>query len=194
MLEKLRDQTLVLASKSPRRKELLSSLGLKVEVRPVEVEEEYPSHISAPEAALFLAALKAEACPAPDGKEIWITSDTVVHLNNEILGKPGDKKHALQMLRKLSGNKHEVITAVCLRSALYRRTFHVKTRVTFKRLNTAEINYYIDHFKPYDKAGAYGIQEWMGMVGIEKIKGCYYNVMGLPLHALYTNLQSFPLL
>ncbi|MES2628449.1 MAG: Maf family protein [Bacteroidota bacterium] len=192
-MEKLSKSTVVLASKSPRRRELLQSIGVNVDVRPIEVEENYPQHLSAPETALFLAALKASACPAPAPGEIWLTSDTVVSVSGQILGKPADKKEALKMLRLLSGKKHEVITAVCLRSDRMQRSFYETTRVTFKRLTTAELHYYIDTYKPYDKAGAYGIQEWIGMIGIEKIKGCYYNVMGLPLNKVYTTLSEFHL-
>lgn len=192
-MEKLKKTTIILASKSPRRKELLKSIGVKVKVNPIEVEEEFPAHMSAPEVALFLAALKAEACPQPAPGEIWLTSDTVVAVNNQILGKPADKKEALKMLRMLSGGKHQVITAVCLRSDKLKRTFYESTKVTFKKLTTAELHYYIDNYQPFDKAGAYGIQEWIGMIGIEKIKGCFYNVMGLPLNKVYTELQEFTL-
>lgn len=190
-MEKFRNTTIVLASKSPRRKELLQSLGVNVSVRPVDVEEDYPTHLSAPETALFLAALKAQACPTPGPNEIWLTSDTVVSVDGVILGKPADKREAIKMLRLLSGKKHVVITAVCLQSDKLRRTFYETTKVTFKRLTTAELHYYIDTFKPYDKAGAYGIQEWIGMIAIEKIKGCFYNVMGLPLNKVYTHLSDF---
>jgi len=192
-MEKLKDRTLVLASKSPRRAELLKVLGIPVEIRPVEVEEDFPTHFSAAETALYLAALKAEACPLPVGKEIWITSDTVVSVKGKILGKPADKREALQMLRSLSGCKHEVITAVCLRSDLLKKTFYETTKVTMKRFTTAELHYYIDNFNPFDKAGGYGIQDWLGMIGIEKIKGCYYNVMGLPVAKLYAHLGEFAL-
>lgn len=192
-MEKFRKTKLVLASKSPRRKELLESLGLNVILRPVDVAEDSPAHLSAAETALYLAALKSEACPVPQGEEIWLTSDTVVSVGGHILGKPADKKEALRMLRMLSGKKHEVITAVCLRSESHRRTFYETTRVTFKRLTTAEMHHYIDNYKPFDKAGAYGIQEWIGMIAIEKIKGCYYNVVGLPLNKVYTHLIDFHL-
>ncbi len=190
-MEKFKKTTIVLASKSPRRRELLESLGIKVVVNPIDVEEHFPGHLTAPEAALFIAALKAEACPEPKPDEIWLTSDTVVSVDGKILGKPVDKKDALKMLRMLSGKKHEVITAVCLKSDRLKKTFHSTTKVTFKRLTTNELHYYIDNYKPYDKAGAYGIQEWIGMIGIEKIKGCYYNVMGLPLNEVYTHLADF---
>ncbi len=190
-MEKFKKTTVVLASKSPRRKELLQSIGVKVSVRAIDVEEEYPDHLSAPEVALFLAALKAEGCPKPAPGEIWLTSDTVVSVDGIILGKPANKKEALKMLRMLSGKKHEVITAVCLQSDRLKKTFHETTKVTFKRLTTAEMHYYIDQYKPYDKAGAYGIQEWIGMIAIEKIKGCFYNVMGLPLNKVYTHLAEF---
>lgn len=190
-MEKFNKTTVVLASKSPRRRELLQSIGVNVSVRPIDVEENYPAHLTAPETALFLAALKAQACPPPAPNEVWLTSDTVVSVEGHILGKPADKREALKMLRQLSGKKHEVITAVCLQSDKLKKTFYETTKVTFKRFTTAELHYYIDNYKPYDKAGAYGIQEWIGMIGIVKIKGCYYNVMGLPLHQVYTHLADF---
>ncbi len=190
-MEKLKDRTLVLASKSPRRKELLQALGFPVIVRHLDVAEDLIPHLSATETALYLAAVKANACPVPQGKEIWLTSDTVVGINGKILGKPADKREALQMLRLLSGKKHEVITAVCLQSTQLKKTFYETTKVTMKRFTTAELHYYVDNFNPYDKAGAYGIQDWIGMIGIEKIKGCYYNVMGLPLAKLYAQLGDF---
>ncbi len=190
-MEKLKDKILVLASKSPRRKELLSAIGYPVAIRPIEVEEDFPVHLSAAETALYLSALKAEACPQPAKNEIWITSDTVVSIHGRILGKPADKREALQMLRMLSGTKHQVITAVCLRSANQKRTFYETTKVTMKKFTTAELHHYIDNFHPFDKAGSYGIQDWLGMIGIEKIKGCYYNVMGLPVAKLYAHLGEF---
>ncbi|HEX4886750.1 MAG TPA: Maf family nucleotide pyrophosphatase [Luteibaculaceae bacterium] len=188
--ELLAPYQIILASKSPRRKELLESIDLKVKVREVSVIEEFPKHLSPAEVALYLAALKATACPPPQKNEIWITSDTVVAFGNKILGKPRDRNEALLMLRSLSENKHEVITAVCIQSALGKRTFYERTRVTFRKLTAEELDYYIDTYKPFDKAGAYGIQDWIGRIAITRIKGCYYNVMGLPLARFYDELSA----
>ncbi len=190
-LDMLKDKVLVLASKSPRRKELLASLDFKVVIKPIDVVEDSPSFLSAAETALYLAALKAQACPPPKPNEIWITSDTVVSINNQVLGKPKDKREALIMLRQLSDARHEVITAVCLQSDSLKKTFYETTKVTFRKLSSDEMHYYIDRYQPFDKAGSYGIQEWIGKIAIQKIKGCYYNVMGLPLSRLYLELEQF---
>ncbi len=190
MFDHLKDKKIILASKSPRRKQLMEDIGIKVKTKSIEVEEVSPAHLSGVETAIYIAALKANNCPAPKENEIWICADTVVHVDNETLGKPENKSEAMAMLRKLSGKKHEVTTAVCLQTVLVKKSFYQTTKVHFKKLTTEEINYYVSNYKPFDKAGAYGIQEWIGMIGIQKIKGCYYNVMGLPLNLLYTHLMD----
>lgn len=182
----------VLASQSPRRQNLLKELGIDFEIRTKEVEEVYPSTLKKEEVALFLSELKARAFEknlAPG--ELIITSDTIVCLGDEIIGKPKDREDAINMLTKLSGNKHEVITAVTLLSEDKKHSFYEVTEVYFKPLSNDEIIYYIDRYQPFDKAGSYGIQEWIGYIGIEKINGSYFNVMGLPVKRLYEELEKF---
>lgn len=186
----LQQAKIVLGSASPRRKDLLEGLGLSVDIRPADVEEVFPKHLSPIEAVLFLAALKAEHIQAKDEQEIIITSDTIVCQDNKVFGKPTNREEAIQMLRQLSGRKHEVVTSVCLKKGKLRSTFFETTKVKFNVLAEEDILHYVDVYKPFDKAGAYGIQEWIGQIGIHKIKGCYYNVMGLPLSALYTHLKA----
>lgn len=181
----------VLASKSPRRQSLIQEMGFPFEVRIKEVEEIYPPHLKSEEVPVFLAELKSK--PLVDSlivNEILITSDTVVVNDNKILGKPKDKAEAFEMLQSLSGKSHKVITGVCLRSIDKTISFAETTTVYFSDLTDSEINYYIDNYKPFDKAGAYGIQEWIGAIAISKIEGCYYNVMGLPVHKVYRALQD----
>ena len=185
------NRKLILASNSPRRKELLGKLGLNFEVKVKEVPEEYPEHLERSAIAEYLANHKAEAYLADLQDEILITADTIVCLDNLVLNKPADEKQACQMLRQLSGKVHEVITGVCLLSLEKKDLFHDITQVHFKELSEAEILYYVKTYKPYDKAGAYGAQEWMGMVAIDRIEGSYFNVMGLPVHKLYTHLEAF---
>lgn len=182
----------VLASKSPRRQELLKSLGINFDVRIKEVEEVYSDALKAEEVPVYLAKLKAEPfMESLAENELLITADTVVCIENEILGKPNDKAEAQLMLRKLSNREHKVITGVCLSSANKLHAFYGLTKVCFKALTPDEINYYIDAFEPYDKAGAYGIQEWIGSIGIRHIEGSFYNVMGLPIQKLYEEIQKF---
>lgn len=182
---------LLLASKSPRRRELLSSLGYPIQYIDISVDEKLDSPVSADKVAETLALLKSEGYDEnnlQDG-EILVTADTVVVHNDLVLGKPKDAQEAKEMLLNLSGDKHQVYTGVCLKSKNGRRLFTEKTDVWFKDLSEEEISYYIENHKPFDKAGAYGIQEWIGMIGISKIEGCYYNVMGLPMARLYQELQ-----
>lgn len=183
---------LILASNSPRRKELLAGLGFPFEVRVVDgIDESYPSSMPASEVALYIAGLKADAyraTMAPD--EIIITADTVVIVDDEILGKPVNEADAHRMLKLLSGRTHQVTTGVCLVAEGWERRFSVTTDVTFKTLSDEEIKYYITTYKPFDKAGAYGIQEWIGYIGVTALKGSYYNVMGLPVQRIYEALQS----
>lgn len=183
---------IVLASKSPRRQQLLKDLGLNFSVVLIEVDEVYPSNLKKQEVALYLSKLKADAF-LPDLKEnqLVITSDTIVCLNDKIIGKPKDRDDAFNMLSDLSGKMHEVVTAVTLTSAEKQVSFYVTTQVYFKTLSNFEIDYYINHYKPFDKAGSYGIQEWIGYIGIEKIIGSYFNVMGLPVKELYDELERF---
>ena len=187
----LKLNNIVLASKSPRRQELLKSIVTDFEIIVKEVEEIIPVEIESKEAAKYLSKLKASAYQEEidNGKTI-ITSDTIVLLNNNILGKPKDKNEAFKMLSTLSGKSHSVITGVCIVKKEKELVFDVTTKVYFKTLTEEEINYYIDTYKPYDKAGAYGIQEWIGMIGVEKIEGCFYNVMGFPVNNVNKVLKA----
>lgn len=183
---------IILASKSPRRQHLLKELGFEFEIITKEVEEVYPPELKKEQVAIFLSELKAKAFKDDlKDNDLVITSDTIVCLNDEIIGKPIDREDAIKMLGKLSGNRHDVITAVTLLSNQKQHTFYDVTEVYFKELTTAEIEYYIDKYEPYDKAGSYGVQEWIGYVAIEKISGSYYNVMGLPVKKLYEELINF---
>lgn len=185
-------KNIILASKSPRRQNLLKDLGFQFEIKTKEVEEVYPLHLKREEVALYLSELKAAAFTNElDTNDLLITSDTIVCLNDEIIGKPKDRADAIAMLNKLSGNKHEVITAVTLSSHDKQQSFYEVTEVYFTTLSKEEIVYYIDHYQPFDKAGSYGIQEWIGYIGIEKINGSYFNVMGLPVQRLYKELLVF---
>lgn len=183
---------LLLASKSPRRRQLLAELGYPVEIVNVEVDEHADLPANADEVAEVLARRKMQAYPVVQlaEDEILVTADTVVVLDGQVLGKPASHEEARSMLRRLSGRDHKVYTGVCLRTRQRTLSFTEETTVHFKALDDNEINHYIDHYKPYDKAGAYGIQEWIGMVGISGIDGCFYNVMGLPLSRLYTALKE----
>lgn len=190
----LRGYKLILASQSPRRQELLSHLNIPFEVVVKEdVEEVYPGHLAVREVPLHLARLKARPYEIDLKQKNWIviTADTIVLCDGEIMGKPKDRDDAVRMLRMLSGKAHEVLTGVCLSSNDRQHAFLVSTKVFFRELTQEEIDYYIDTFRPFDKAGAYGIQEWIGMVGIEKIEGSYFNVVGLPVQALYDELTKF---
>ena len=186
------DLKIVLASNSPRRRELLAGLGLDFQVRVLpDIDESYPSTLPALETAEFIALKKAAAYQtvmAPD--ELVITADTVVIVGDEVLGKPADAAEARLMLGKLSGRTHQVVTGVCLTTNRQTRHFSVRTDVTFKELTDEEITYYIEKYKPFDKAGAYGIQEWIGYIGCTGLQGSYYNVMGLPVQRIYTELQT----
>lgn len=182
---------LILASGSPRRRQLLTDAGIAFGLaEPYRVEEVWPQQMPAEEVAEYLAGVKNAAYPrglAPD--EVLLTADTTVVLAGEILGKPHDRDEAVGMLERLSGREHKVITGVVLRSADRRESFSVTTRVWFRRLHRAEIERYVDSCKPFDKAGAYGIQEWIGLVGVERIDGSFYNVMGLPIQDIYEKIS-----
>lgn len=192
-LENLERYRIVLASASPRRKELLSMLGVDFTVRPLEgVDERYPSTLDAKDVPGFLARLKSDAAAksiATD--ELVITADTVVIADGEVLGKPRDAADARRMLELLSGRTHTVITGVAVTAHNRREVASAFTEVEFAELSSAEIEYYIGHYRPFDKAGAYGIQEWIGSIAVKHISGSFYNVMGLPLHLLYTMLRRF---
>lgn len=192
-LDRLSGCRLILASHSPRRRELLAGCGLQFTLADnYEVDECYPDDLPADEVAAYLSRLKSESFPRElsDG-EVLITADTVVLLQDRILGKPSGREGAIGMLRDLSGRNHRVITGVTLRRRDRIETFDSRTEVWFKPLTAEEIRYYVDTFQPYDKAGAYGIQEWIGYVGIERIEGSFYNVMGLPVQKLIARLEKF---
>lgn len=187
--EKLKDKHIILASASPRRQELFKELNLKFSIKVKPIVENYSSNLKASEITNYLAELKAEAFTNELTKnDIVITSDTIVWHNNKAIEKPSNKKQAIQMLQKLSGEKHEVITSICLKTLTTQKVFFDTTIVHFKNLSKEEINYYVEKYNPLDKAGAYGIQEWIGFIGVTKIEGSYYNVMGLPVHKLYEEL------
>ena len=194
MLENIADYNLILASNSPRRNELMNDLGLKYSVKTLkDVDESFPEILEGADVALFIAAKKADAFRNyMKPNDLVITADTIVCKNNQVFGKPLDKDDAVCMLKTLSGSSHWVYTGVCLTSCKHQQSFTAATEVFFSNLTEEEILWYVDHYKPYDKAGAYGVQEWIGFVGVERISGSYFNVMGLPVHQLYTNLKQFP--
>jgi len=182
----LQHKKIILASKSPRRQTLLKELNVEFEIRLKEVDEIYPENLRGGEVPVFLSKLKGEAFKNElKDDEVLVTADTIVWLNDSILGKPLDRNDAIAILKALSGNMHRVITGVTIQQKDSAYTFSETTEVYFKKLSDGEITYYIDTFKPFDKAGAYGIQEWIGYVGVERINGCFYNVMGLPLFRLH---------
>ncbi|MEI8006603.1 MAG: Maf family nucleotide pyrophosphatase [Bacteroidota bacterium] len=191
--KRLEGYHLVLASGSPRRQYLLKELGLDFEICTTYVKEEYPAGLAPTEIATYLAELKAASFDTSrmNQKSILIAADTIVVLGDEILGKPANHDEAVIMLKKLSGKKHDVITAVCLKSRKKNKTFHVRSTVYFKELSLEEIEYYIRNFQPFDKAGGYGVQEWIGYIGISKIEGSFFNIMGLPVKELYEELILF---
>ncbi len=185
--------SIILASKSPRRQQLLKEMGFSFIIKTKDVNEDFPESLSNSEVALFLCEKKASSFSESEisDNEVLITADTIVCLGNEILNKPDNRDHAIEMLTQLSGKMHEVITGVCLKSNAKRHSFIDITKVYFKPLSQSQIFYYVDNFEPYDKAGAYGIQEWIGLTGIEKIEGSYFNVVGLPTEKLYRALLDF---
>ncbi|EIA07391.1 Maf-like protein [Flavobacterium frigoris] len=188
---KLKQYKLILASGSPRRQQFFKDLELDFEIRLKEIEEIYPPELKAAEITNFLAELKANAFEGDlEQNEILITSDTIVWHNENALGKPKDKQHAFEIIKSLSNSTHEVITSVCFKTNLKTELLHEITKVTFNELSDESIIYYIDKYKPYDKAGAYGIQEWIGFIGVSKIEGSYANVMGLPVDKVYEYLSK----
>ncbi|PWK18524.1 Maf-like protein [Xanthomarina spongicola] len=189
--EKLKQYHIILASGSPRRQQFFKELGIDFEVRLKPVKEEYPNRLTHFEISDYLAQLKA--LPFKEelkDNEILITSDTIVWHNNKALGKPINELDAFTMIKSLSNATHQVITSVCFTTKTLQKTINAITNVTFKKLEDEEIQYYIDTCKPFDKAGAYGIQEWIGQIGITKIEGSYFNVVGLPTHLVYNSLNS----
>lgn len=193
LLPNLRDKKISLASASPRRRELMGLLGIDFAVAPsVEVNEVYPDSLAAEEVPLFLSRLKAEgyrSIMTPD--DLFITADTVVIIDGDVIGKPHDEADAAVMLGRLSGRRHTVVTGVTLSTLDRMESFSVATSVDFAPLTAEEIAFYVSRFRPLDKAGAYGIQEWIGAIGIKGIEGSFYNVMGLPVHRLWNALRSF---
>jgi septum formation protein len=193
MLENLSKYTVVLGSNSPRRKELLLGLDIKYEVKVLPgIEETYPEGLRKEEIPVYIAQLKAEAYRAfMEEDTLLITADTIVWLEDKVYGKPENEAEAKEMLRALSGKTHEVITGVCLTTREKQQTFHAVSSVKFTRLEEEEIDYYVKKYKPYDKAGAYGVQEWIGYIGVESLSGSFYNVMGLPVRMLYMHLKDW---
>ena len=194
MIERINERyKVILASNSPRRRELLAGLGLQFEVRVLaDIDENYPPTLPATQIAKYIAHKKAEANRAIMAKnEMIITADTIVVVDDMVMGKPADDADAIRMLSTLSGKTHKVITGVCITTLNKQTVFDVTTGVTFKTLTDEEINYYITHFHPTDKAGAYGIQEWIGYIGVAGLEGSYYNVMGLPVQRIYDELCEF---
>ena len=192
MLENISKYKIVLASNSPRRKELLGGLGLQFEVRTMDgIDESYPDTLVGEEIPMFISSRKADAYQAAMAEdELVITADTIVYAKGEVLGKPADAADAKRMLSLLSGCHHEVITGVCIMTKQWRRQFAATSCVHFAKLTDEEIDYYVKNYKPFDKAGAYGIQEWIGFVGVVGIEGSYFNVMGLPVQRLYSELKK----
>lgn len=193
MLDNLSNYNILLGSNSPRRKELLAGLNLKFEVKKIpDVEETYPEFLWKEEIPVYLSKLKADAYLSYMEKNtLLITADTIVWLDGKVYGKPVSEEDAFNMLRQLSGKTHEVITGVCLTTVQKQKTFHAISKVKFALLDDDEINYYLDNYRPMDKAGSYGVQEWIGYVGVESLEGSFYNVMGLPVRLLYKYLKEW---
>jgi len=188
---KLNNYKIVLASQSPRRQALLKDLGLDFTIKTADIDEVFPKELVKEEIPLFLAGAKADAMiPNLKENEILITADTIVWMNNMAVNKPKDRADAFHMISNLSGNMHTVYTGVQLTTTKQKISFFAETKVFFSNLSAEEINYYIDKYRPFDKAGAYGIQEWIGYIGIEKIEGSYFNVMGFPVHLVYQKLKK----
>ena len=193
MLDNLKNYDIILASNSPRRKELLQRLGLPFKVRTLlGVDESFPENLRGEEIALYIARKKAEAYKSSmSSNELLITADTIVCLDGVVMGKPYGAENAKTILRQLSGRVHQVITGVTVLTQVKRESFAVTSHVKFANVTEDEIDYYVDNYLPFDKAGAYGIQEWFGLVAVEELRGSYFNVMGLPVQRLYTVLKQF---
>ncbi len=192
MLENISKYKVILASNSPRRRELLSGLGIDYEVKVISnIDESFPDTLQGKEIPVYISKVKAGAYfSTMKDDEMVITADTIVYTNGKVLGKPASREDAIDMLKELSGHSHQVITGVCITTKDFQKSFASVTDVTFDSLNDEEIDYYIDKYKPYDKAGAYGIQEWIGYIGVSSIEGSYFNVMGLPVQKLYKELKK----
>lgn len=193
MLPNLRKYKIVLGSNSPRRRELLAGLDFDFEVQAIpDIDESYPEGLSAEEIPLYIARKKAEAyADRMSDDELLITADTIVWTFKQVLGKPTDREDAIAMLQTLSGHVHEVVTGVCMTTKEKTVSFSASSAVSFAQLDTDEITYYVDKYRPFDKAGSYGVQEWIGYVGVEAINGSFYNIMGLPIQRLYRELKKF---
>ena len=192
MLDNLKKYRIILGSASPRRQELLRGINISFEVISKDVDESFPLSMTGVGIPMFLAEKKANAYNDMMTEDLMvITADTIVLLEGKVLGKPGDKEDARKMLQSLSGKTHQVITGVCITTNLRRRTFHTVSEVRFAHLNDAEIDYYLNNYAPYDKAGSYGVQEWIGFIAVEQITGSYFNVMGLPIQRLYNELKRW---
>ena len=190
--DKLNKINIILASGSPRRQQFFKEMDLHYTIRLKEIEEIYPEHLQAEEITNFLAELKASAFENElKENDVLVTSDTIVWLNGKALGKPKDYDDAFQMLQQLANQTHEVITSVCLKSIDKTEVFHCVTKVTFANLSDEAIRYYLDNYQPFDKAGSYGIQDWIGLIGISKIEGSYTNVVGLPTEILFQKLMNY---
>ena len=190
--EKLNKINIILASGSPRRQQFFKEMDLHYTIRLKEIEEIYPEHLQAEEITNFLAELKANAFENElKENDVLVTSDTIVWLNGKALGKPKDYEDAFEMLQQLANQTHEVITSVCLKSIDKTEVFHCVTKVTFANLSDDAIRYYLDNYQPFDKAGSYGIQDWIGLIGISKIEGSYTNVVGLPTEMLFQKLMNY---
>lgn len=188
---KFSNKKFILGSKSPRRSELLRSIGIDFEIRTKDTDENYLASTPPEEVAVYVAKLKARALQSElKDNEVLICADTVVIVDAKVLGKPADRTEAIEMLQLLSGKTHQVITGVVVSTLQSEVSSSTCTEVTFKELSDQEIGYYVDHFKPFDKAGAYGIQEWIGYIGVTEIKGSYFNVVGLPIHEVYRILNA----
>lgn len=192
ILPNLKQYKIVLCSNSPRRKELLKGLGLNFQTRIIDgIDESYDKSLPGEDIAKMISEKKAESYKATmSSDELIITADTIVYVDGEVLGKPQNKIDAARMLKMISGKCHDVITGVCLLTSNKRISFSVKTKVSFAQITDDEISLYIENYKPYDKAGAYGIQEWIGYIGVDSIQGSYFNVMGLPVQRLYSELKN----
>ena len=190
LTQKLNKYNVILASGSPRRQNFFNQLDIPFTIDVREVEEVYPEHLKGPEITDYLADLKSKAFPDLNEDDLLITSDTIVWFEEKAMGKPKDNEEAFQMLKAMSGKKHHVYTSVSIKSKNFQRIFHEETAVEFDELSDEEIRYYLETYEPYDKAGSYGIQDWIGMIGVTKLEGSYFNVMGLPVHKLYKELLA----
>ncbi len=190
MLENLKGYNIILGSNSPRRKELLKGLDIDFQIVSNDVDETYPNHMVGVDIPVYLARKKAESYQLTD-KNLLITADTIVWFQGAVYGKPQDKADAKRILKTLSGKMHQVITGVCIRTLQRQKVFHAVSDVYFSRFSDTEIDYYLEHYRPYDKAGSYGVQEWIGYIGVERIEGSYFNVMGLPIQRLYNELKNW---